>query len=146
MSRDRKLPQQAQPVQGAPSYGPHGSVLQLHAVSAATRQVNKLPPMLERTWLLCSHARLCMLEPLTCSTSAIWLMTDTSTFTSRKQKLVELFVTNLLMKVQHAVVFENSVHNSCVPFTVIWTWSFVLSLGKRDGVCSMALVSIPSEL
>ena len=37
------------------------------------------------------------------------------------------FVTNTLMKVQHVAVSENSVHNSCVPFTVIWTWRFVLS-------------------
>ena len=31
------------------------------------------------------------------------------------------FVTNTLMKVQHVAVSENSVHNSCVPRTVIWT-------------------------
>ena len=37
------------------------------------------------------------------------------------------FVTNTLMKVQHVAVSENSVHNSCVPRTVIWTWIFVLS-------------------
>ena len=37
------------------------------------------------------------------------------------------FVTNTLMKVQHVVVSENSVHNSCVPRTVIWTWRFGLS-------------------
>ena len=37
------------------------------------------------------------------------------------------FVTNTLMKVQHVAVSENSVHNSCVPRTVIWTWRFVLS-------------------
>ena len=37
------------------------------------------------------------------------------------------FVTNTLMKVQHVAVSENSVHNHCVPRTVIWTWSFVLS-------------------
>ena len=37
------------------------------------------------------------------------------------------FVTNTLMKVQHVAVSENSVHNSCVLFTVIWTWRFVLS-------------------
>ena len=36
-------------------------------------------------------------------------------------------VTNTLMKVQHVAVSENSVHNSCVPRTVIWTWRFVLS-------------------
>ena len=47
------------------------------------------------------------------------------------------FVTNTLMKVQHVAVFENSVHNSCVPCTVIWTWRFLYSLGKRDGICSM---------
>ena len=29
--------------------------------------------------------------------------------------------------VQHVAVSENSVHNSCVPRTVIWTWRFVLS-------------------
>ena len=37
------------------------------------------------------------------------------------------FVTNTLMKVQHVAVSENSVHNSCVPRTVIWTWRFVFS-------------------
>ena len=37
------------------------------------------------------------------------------------------FVTNTLMKVQHVAVSENSVHNSCVPRTVIWTWRVVLS-------------------
>ena len=37
------------------------------------------------------------------------------------------FVTNTLMKVQHDAVSENSVHNYCVPRTVIWTWRFVLS-------------------
>ena len=37
------------------------------------------------------------------------------------------FVTNTLMKVQHVAVSENSVHNSFVPRTVIWTWRFVLS-------------------
>ena len=37
------------------------------------------------------------------------------------------FVTNMLMKVQHVDESENSVHNSCVPRTVIWTWRFVLS-------------------
>ena len=37
------------------------------------------------------------------------------------------FVTNTLMKVQHVTVSENSVHNYCVPRTVIWTWRFVLS-------------------
>ena len=37
------------------------------------------------------------------------------------------FVTNTLMKVQHVAVSENSVHNSCVPCTVIWIWRFVLS-------------------
>ena len=36
-------------------------------------------------------------------------------------------VTNTLMKVQHVAVSENSVQNSCVPCTVIWTWRFVLS-------------------
>ena len=36
------------------------------------------------------------------------------------------FVTNTLMKVQHVAVSENSVHNYCVPRTVIWTWRFVL--------------------
>ena len=29
------------------------------------------------------------------------------------------------MKVQYVAVSENSVHNSCVPCTVIWTWRFV---------------------
>ncbi len=29
------------------------------------------------------------------------------------------------MKVQHVTVSENSVHNSCVLLTVIWTWNFV---------------------
>ena len=48
------------------------------------------------------------------------------------------FVTNMLMKVQHVAVSENSVHDSCVPFTVIWTWNFLHALGKRDGICSMA--------
>ena len=48
------------------------------------------------------------------------------------------FVTNMLMKVQHVAVSENSDHDSCVPFTVIWTWNFLHSLGKRDGICSMA--------
>ena len=48
------------------------------------------------------------------------------------------FVTNMFMKVQHVAVSENSVHGSCVPFTVIWTWNFLHSLGKRDGICSMA--------
>ena len=42
-----------------------------------------------------------------------------------------------MMKVQHVAVSENSVHDSCVPFTVIWTWNFLHSLGKRDGICSM---------
>ena len=37
------------------------------------------------------------------------------------------FVTNTLMKVQHVAVSENSVHNSCVLRTVIWTWRFILS-------------------
>ena len=36
------------------------------------------------------------------------------------------FVTNTLMKMQHVAVSENSVHNSCVPRTVIWTWRFIL--------------------
>ena len=36
-------------------------------------------------------------------------------------------VTNLLMKVQHVTVSENSVHKSCVSLTVVWTWNFVLS-------------------
>ena len=48
------------------------------------------------------------------------------------------FVTNMLMKVQHVAVSENSVHNSCVLLTVFWTWNFVLSLLKRDGICSIA--------
>ena len=47
------------------------------------------------------------------------------------------FVTNMLMKVQLVAVSENSVHDSCVPFTVIWTWNFLHSLGKRDGIYSM---------
>ena len=37
------------------------------------------------------------------------------------------FVTNTLVKVQHGAVSENSVHNSCVPRTVIKTWRFVVS-------------------
>ena len=45
----------------------------------------------------------------------------------------------MLMKVQHVAVSENSAHDSCVPFTVIWTWNFLHSVGKRDGICSMAL-------
>ena len=45
------------------------------------------------------------------------------------------FVKNMLMKVQHVAVSENSVHDSCVPLTVIWTWNFLHSLGKRDGIC-----------
>ena len=32
-------------------------------------------------------------------------------------------VTNLLMKVQHVTVSENSDHNSCVSLTMVWTWS-----------------------
>ena len=37
------------------------------------------------------------------------------------------FVTNTLTKVQHVAVSEKSVHNSCVPCTMmIWTWRFVL--------------------
>ena len=62
-------------------------------------------------------------------------------------------VTNLLMKVQHVSVYENSVHNFCVSLMVVWTWNFLLSLslGKCDGICSMAwgytsLVSTPSLL
>ena len=60
-------------------------------------------------------------------------------------------VTNLLMKVQHVAVSENSVYDSCVPCAVIWTWKLLHSLGKRDGICSVAwgytsLVSTPSEL
>ena len=47
-------------------------------------------------------------------------------------------VTHLLMKVQHVAVSENCVHDSCVPFMVIWTWNLLHSLGKRDGICSMA--------
>ena len=35
-------------------------------------------------------------------------------------------LSNTLVKVQHGAVSENSVHNSCVPRTVIWTWRFVL--------------------
>ena len=31
------------------------------------------------------------------------------------------FVTNMLMKVQHVAVSENSFHDSYIPFTVIWT-------------------------
>ena len=36
-------------------------------------------------------------------------------------------VTNLLMKVQHVTVSENSDHNSCVSLTKVWTWNFRLS-------------------
>ena len=43
-------------------------------------------------------------------------------------------VTNLLMKVQHVTVSENSVHNSCVLLTVIWTGNFVLSLSLSANV------------
>ena len=39
---------------------------------------------------------------------------------------ITVFVTNTLMKVQHVAVSAKSVHNSCVPRTVIWTWRFVL--------------------
>ena len=42
------------------------------------------------------------------------------------------------MKVQHVAVSENSVHNSCVPFTVIWTWNFVLSLSLSANVTESA--------
>ena len=49
-----------------------------------------------------------------------------------------VIVTSLLLKVQHVAVSEDSVHSSFVPFTVIWTWNFPFSLGKRDGICSMA--------
>ena len=38
---------------------------------------------------------------------------------------ITVIVTNLLMKVQHVAVSENSVHGSF--FTVIWTWNFLLS-------------------
>ena len=37
-------------------------------------------------------------------------------------------VTNLLMKVQHVTVSENSDRNSCVSLTMVWTWNFLLSL------------------
>ena len=37
-------------------------------------------------------------------------------------------VTNLLTKVQHVTVSENSVHNSCVSSTMVWTWNFLISL------------------
>ena len=65
--------------------------------------------------------------------------------------MVSPLLWHMLMKVQHGAVSENSVDDSCVPFTVIWTWNFLHSLGKRDGICSMAwgytsLVSTPSEL
>ena len=36
-------------------------------------------------------------------------------------------VTNLLMKLQHVNVSENSDHNSCVSLTMVWTWNFLLS-------------------
>ena len=36
-------------------------------------------------------------------------------------------VTNLLMKVQHVTVSENSDHNSCVSLTRVWTWNYLLS-------------------
>ena len=36
-------------------------------------------------------------------------------------------VTDLLMKVQHVTVSENSDHNSCVSLTMVWTWNFLLS-------------------
>ena len=35
------------------------------------------------------------------------------------------------MKVQHVTVSENSVHNSCVVLTVVWTWNFVLPLSAN---------------
>ena len=47
------------------------------------------------------------------------------------------FVTNMLMKVQNVAVSENSVHDSCVPCMVMWTWNFLHFLGKRDGIYSM---------
>ena len=61
------------------------------------------------------------------------------------------FVTNLLKQVQHVIVSENSVHNSCVLLTVVRTWNSVLPHGNRDGTCSIArgytsLVSTPSVL
>ena len=40
---------------------------------------------------------------------------------------ITVIVTNLLMKVQHVALSENSVHSSFVPVTVIWTWNFLLS-------------------
>ena len=49
------------------------------------------------------------------------------------------FVTNMLMKVQHVAVSENSVHDSCVPYTVIWTWN-------SHGLTLHVPGSTPSEL
>ena len=49
-----------------------------------------------------------------------------------------MFWTNLLMKVQCNTESEKNVDNSCVSLTMVWTWNFVLSLGKRDGICIMA--------
>ena len=40
---------------------------------------------------------------------------------------ITVIVTNLLMKVQHVAVSENSIHSSFVPVMVIWTWNFLLS-------------------
>ena len=40
---------------------------------------------------------------------------------------ITVIVTNLLMKVQHVALSENSVHSSFVLVTVIWTWNFLLS-------------------
>ena len=56
------------------------------------------------------------------------------------------FVTNTLMKVQHVAVSENSVHNSCVPRTVIWTLSANVteSAAWIEGYTS--LVSTPNVL
>ena len=47
------------------------------------------------------------------------------------------FVTSTLMKVQHVAVSENSVHNYCVPRTVLSGLGDSYSLGKRDGICGM---------
>ena len=57
-------------------------------------------------------------------------------------------VTNLLMKVQHVTVSENSDHNSCVSLTKSGL-GISYSLGKRDGICSIgyiSLISIPGVL
>ena len=57
---------------------------------------------------------------------AQWRITAEEDMLDRRKRGVR-DSTNTLMKVQHVTVSENSVHNYCVPRTVIWTWRFVLS-------------------